>query len=105
MKKEIGARIRSIREDMHLTKNKFAELLGISSQYLGIVECGKSCLSIEKIEILCDVTNLSADYILFGKNTTLKQETSEILSEFTDDEIEKGCDTLKKLAFFIKSIK
>ncbi len=104
MKKEIGARIKSIRENMHLSKNKFAKLLGISGQYLGVIESGKSCLSIEKIKILCDLTNLSADYILFGKNITIKQETSKMLSKFTDDQIEKGCDTLKKLAYFIKSI-
>ena len=42
--------------------------------------------------------------ILFGKNTNLEHETNVILSTFTDEQIELGCDTLKKLAVFIKSI-
>ena len=103
MKQEIGKRIKEIRENMNMTKESFAKLLGISGQYLGVVEHGKSYLSIEKIKILCELTNLSADYILFGKNHNTVNETSKILSEFTDSEIESACDTLKKLAVFIKN--
>ena len=85
-------------------KEEFSKLLGISGQYLGIVERGKSCLSIEKLKRLCDLTNTSADYILFGKNNNIKSETSKILESFSNEEIELGCETLKKLAVFIKSI-
>lgn len=104
MKVEIGKRIKNIRENMNMTKESFAKLLGISGQYLGMIEHGKSYLSIEKLKILCDITNLSADYILFGKDTNIKNETREILSEFSDEQLEIGCDTLKKLALFIKYI-
>ena len=52
MKQEIGKRIKEIRENMNMTKESFAKLLGISGQYLGVVEHGKSYLSIEKIKIL-----------------------------------------------------
>lgn len=105
MKKEIGIRIRNIRENMNMTKESFAKLLGISGQYLGTVEHGKSCLSIGKLKILCDITNMSADYILFGKDNNITNNTKAILSEFTDVQLEQGCDTLKKLALFIKNSK
>lgn len=103
MKAEIGKRIKNIRENMNMTKESFAKQLGISGQYLGMVERGKSYLSIEKLKILCDITNLSADYILFGKDNNIKNDTKEILSEFSDDQLEIGCDMLKKLALFIKN--
>lgn len=103
MKEEIGKRIKEIRENMNMTKESFAKLLGISGQYLGIVERGKNYLSIEKLKILCDITNLSADYILFGKDCNKQNTTKEILSEFTDEQLEIGCDVLKKLALFIKN--
>ncbi|MBP3502855.1 MAG: helix-turn-helix transcriptional regulator [Clostridia bacterium] len=103
MKAEIGKRIKNIRENMNMTKEGFAKLLGISGQYLGMVERGKSYLSIEKLKILCDITNLSADYILFGKDDNIKNDTKEILSEFSDKQLEIGCDLLKKLALFIKN--
>ncbi len=102
MKEEIGKRIKKIREDMGLTKEKFAKLLGISGQYLGVVEHGKSYLSTEKLKILCDLTNLSADYILFGKDNNMIDDTQKLLSEFSIEQIESGCETLQKLALFIK---
>lgn len=104
MKEEIGKRIKQVREDMGMTKEKFANLLGISGQYLGVIEHGKSYLSIEKLKILCDLTNLSADYILFGKDSNIVDNTQEVLSEFSDKQIEIGCETLQKLALLIKSL-
>ncbi len=102
MKEEIGKRIKQIREDMGMTKEKFANLLGISGQYLGVVEHGKSYLSIEKLKILCDITNLSADYILFGKDNNIVDNTKQVLSGFSDKQIELGCETLQKLALLMK---
>lgn len=103
MKEKIGKRIKSIREQMKLTKEDFAKAIGISGQYLGIIERGGSCLSVEKLKVLCDFTNLSADYILFGKDKDVVNNTKELLSNFTEEQIELGCETLKKLAIFIQS--
>ena len=104
MKKEIGLRIRDIRESKHMSKEAFAKMIGISGQYLGVLERGGSCLSVEKLKRLWDVTGLSADYILFGKDVNLGYSTNKLLNEFTDEQIEAGCDTIKKLANFIKSM-
>lgn len=104
MKEEFGLRIKNIRENMKMTKEEFAKLIGISGQYLGLVEHGKNYLSIEKLKVLCDLTNLSADYILFGKDTNLIDNTSILLSEFSQEEIRNGCETLKKLALMLKNM-
>jgi len=102
MKEAVGKRIREIRENMGMTKEKFAKLLGISGQYLGVVEHGKSYLSIEKLKILCDLTNSSSDYILFGKDNDIIINTQEVLSEFSNEQIEAGCEALQKLSFLLK---
>ena len=102
MKEEIGKRIRNIREGMNMTKENFAKKIGISGQYLGLIEHGKNYLSIEKLKVLCDFTHLSADYILFGKDENVVNDTKNRLSEFTDNQIELGCDMLKKLALLLK---
>lgn len=104
MKEEFGLRIKNIRENMKMTKEEFAKLIGISGQYLGLVEHGKNYLSIEKLKVLCDLTNLSADYILFGKDTNLIDNTIILLSEFSQEEIKNGCETLKRLALMLKNI-
>lgn len=104
MKKEIGKRIQTIRENMNMTKEGLGRILGISGQYLGMIEHGKSSLSIEKLKILCDLTNFLADYILFGKETNIVDHTKTMLSELTDEQLQIGCKTLKNLCLFIKSI-
>lgn len=105
MKEEIGKRIREIRENMNLTKEDLAKELGMSGQYLGMIEHGKSYLSIEKLKILCELTNLSSDYILFGKDPKITDSTKELLCDFTVEQLQSGCETLKSLAIFIKNSK
>lgn len=102
MKEEIGLRIRNIRENMKLTKEELASMLGISGQFLGMIEKGKNSISIEKLEILCNITHLSADFILFGKDNNLKDNTKKILENYTDKQIETACTMLKNIALFIK---
>lgn len=104
MREEIGKRIKEIRESMNMTKESFAKKLGISGQYLGIVERGGSYLSIEKIKALCDFTNLSADYILFGQNKNVVTDTEKLLTKFSNTQIEEGCNALKDLARFLKTL-
>lgn len=103
MKKEIGKRIQKLREDMNITKEAFAKEIGISGQYLGLIERGKNYLSIEKLKLLCDFTNTSADYILFGKDQNILNNTKNVLSEFSNEQLTIACETLKDLAIFIKS--
>ena len=52
LRKEIGLRIKNIRLNMNITKQKMAELLGISGQYLGMIERGEGTLSIDKLKVL-----------------------------------------------------
>lgn len=102
LKEEIGLRIRNIRIDMNLTKQQLANMLGISGQYLGMIERGKGCLSFEKLQILCNLTGLSADYILFGKDSTVPLELKNALSEYSDEQIDTGLIVLKDFATFLK---
>lgn len=104
LKEEIGLRIRNIRIDMKLTKKQLASMLGISGQYLGMIERGRGCLSFEKLQMLCDLTNLSADYILFGKDVNVPLEINNALSKYSDEQISSGLAVLKDFANFLKQI-
>lgn len=103
LKKEIGARIKEARINMDMSKEKLARYLGISGQYLGMIEKGNGSLSYDKLEKLCKLTSLSSDYILFGKDYCLPKETSKILSVYNEEQISSGCKTLEDLALFLKS--
>ena len=88
---------------MNMSKECFAKKLGITGQYLGMVEKGQCYLSIEKLKKLCDLTELSADYILFGKNYSLTADTKKIISEFSEKQIETACIAIKDIAMLIKN--
>jgi transcriptional regulator with XRE-family HTH domain len=103
MKEEIGLRIKQIRIQKHMTKEAFAKELGISGQFLGIIERGNSCLSIEKLERLCDFTGLSADYILFGKERNAANDLKNLVSTLNNDELEAAYKFLNEVSVIIQN--
>lgn len=105
LKKEIGKRVEIIRNDMGKTKEKLAKELGITPQYLGIVEKGESALSYEKLQKLCKISGCSADFVLFGKDAQIEEKTKMLLKEFSYDEIQKACEAIKQIAIFMKETK
>lgn len=59
-------RIRTAREKMGYTREKFAEKLDVSVSYLAELERGRTGISVKLLVKVCGVLGLSADYILFG---------------------------------------
>lgn len=90
---------------MRKTKEEFSKELGITPQYLGIVESGKSALSYSKLEKLCELSGLSADYIVFGREIELEEKVKKLLDEYTYGEIQEACEAIKQIAIFMKESK
>jgi transcriptional regulator with XRE-family HTH domain len=63
---QVGRRIRSSRELMGLSRERFAELCDISDSFLADVERGKKSLTVKTLNKICVAANLSADYIVLG---------------------------------------
>ena len=64
--KDIGARIRLERENLNLTREKFAEILDLSSFYIGQIERGDRKMSLETLVKIANTLHLSVDYLLKG---------------------------------------
>ena len=64
---EMGRRIRSKREFLNLTREELAERVDVSSQFISDIEYGHKGMSIRRLYMLCQVLDVSADYILAGK--------------------------------------
>ncbi len=100
---ERGKRIKFIREnELHMNKTQLAREIGVSSQFLGLVEDGKGNLVYRSIKKLRDLSGHSADYILYGLDDSVINETKEILSNYTEQEIHKALELLNEIAIFIK---
>lgn len=65
-KKEIGKRIRQIREEKEITRDQLAEKAEITSKFLYELENGKKGLSAKTLLKIANALSCSCDYILLG---------------------------------------
>ncbi len=65
---EIGIRISRARKNKKLTQEKLAELLDVSVKHISAVERGKSSLSLEKLISICNILDVSLDYLVNGNS-------------------------------------
>ncbi|MDD5754540.1 MAG: helix-turn-helix transcriptional regulator [Methylococcales bacterium] len=66
MNDEIRCRIKALRNKKGITQSKLGEILGISQNAISLIESGKNKPSVQQIETLSGVFDVSADYLLFG---------------------------------------
>ena len=98
-----GLRIKNIREnELHMNKTDFAKEIGISSQFLGLVENGKGNLVYKSIKKLRDLSGHSADYILYGLDDTIITETRKCLENYSESDIINALQIIKNLTIFMK---
>lgn len=99
---ERGVRIRKIRENLKLNKVELARKIGISGQFLGLIEEGKGNLAYRSIKKLMNISGHSADYILYGLDDSVINDTKKLLSKYNKKEIMHSMNALKEIAMFIK---
>ena len=78
----VGARIRTIRENMGYTRERFSD-----------VERGNKSLTTKTLYKICSSTNASADYILLGKSETSASQKSK-----------RDQESLDMIAFYLQSL-
>lgn len=103
VKKQIGARIRLMRENAGYTREKFGELCGLSPRFIANVELGDATFSLDSLITVCRVLSCSSDYVLFGDtiNADIWSKTISRL-EHTDKRYQPTVD--KALQGILESI-
>ncbi|KPI55136.1 hypothetical protein KW94_03800 [Clostridioides difficile] len=86
---DIGKRLKICRNELNLTQDEFAEILGISLTYYGQIERGINAPSLEKIFLLYLKLNIDPTYLITGK----------LFYNLNVDEILENCQSDKKHAF------
>ncbi len=67
IKKEMGKRIEELREERGITRERLAEISGISTKFLYEIERGKKGFSAETLLKITSALSCSGDYILRGE--------------------------------------
>ena len=70
--KELGAKIKKLREEKHLTKNALANLAGVSPTYIYKVEEGISSPTVEYLGYICWGLGITLDQFFATKKESDK---------------------------------
>lgn len=95
-KTDIGKRIHKIRIQNEYTQAEFAEAIDISINFLSEIENGKKGLSQDTLAKICQHMDVSADYILFGKETK-ELSILQIANSLTLSELDTTIEYLESL--------
>ena len=80
--KEVGARIRLLREAQHDSQEKLAQTLNVSRELISKIESGRQYPSVLVLARLSDLYGVSTDYILFGisQEQNLTQQIDQVIA-------------------------
>ncbi len=103
---EIGERIRTIRESMSMSREKFSEMIDISEVFLGQIERGECSLSLKTLSSIITNTGNSADFILYGReedNNAYIKKINRLLLHSSDNFLEFIYTLISDIQKFDKS--
>ena len=93
--KAMGQRIMIRRKSLHMTQEELAERIGVSTQMISNLELGKKAIRPDNLVKVCDVLELSADFILTGNRTqTAVDIVSDKLIQLTAEELRMVSDMI-----------
>ena len=104
---KIGERIRSIRENMSLSREKFSEMIDISEVFLDQIERGECSLSLKTLANIIAFSGASSDFILFGDESknSVEKKIDRILSKASDETVEFIYTIINEIYKYNKKIK
>ena len=93
-KVEIGRRVRVRREFLELSRDRLAEMIDVSPQFLSDIEYGHKGMSVKTLFALSQVLRISADFLLAGKvdqteekALQFREEINAMLDHFSEDQL------------------
>ncbi len=77
--KQIGQRIRNERIKLNLNRDKFAEILDLSTNFVGQIERGEKKMSLSTLIKISDCLHISLDFLIRGKEISSDKVDQEDL--------------------------
>ncbi len=100
--KLMGARIRKQRELSGYTREQIAEKLDVSAKFCSDIELGIKGMSLQTLTKLCNILDMSSDYILYGDTENPDTDTAISLVQKCPDEYKTNLNTI--IRAFINSV-
>lgn len=101
----IGLRIREIRETFQMTQAAFSEKCDLSESFLAAVESGRKGVTAKTIYKICTAMNISADYLILGRNNGFEQDTLiELINSMDKVSAESAIRILREYIYAIHRV-
>jgi transcriptional regulator with XRE-family HTH domain len=101
LRKAMGKRLRGVREDFGMSREELSAELGITPNFLGLIERGGRGISAEKLVKICEIFQCTSDYLLTGKEKFASNIPCSPLAMSID--LLLNDNAKQKLSEFIKS--
>lgn len=100
----VGERIRKLRKQFNMSREKFSEIIDIPEVFLGQIEWGERSLSLKTLSKIVAYTGSSSDYILFGKleNADTINKINNILNNCSSETVEYIYDLIHSSFTYLK---
>ena len=104
---EVGERIRGIREELKMNRERFSEMIDVSDVFLGQIERGERSLSLKTLCRIVSFTGVSTDFILFGNNdnNSTVHKINRILAKSSEANIKYFYEIINCPHVFFKTYK
>lgn len=105
--KEMGARVRTARQNLNLSQVEFAELAQLHPTYVSQIENGKANMSIDVFIRLTEALQVSADWLLRSEVPSVTQlqnnEVTALISDCSPSERKAIIKMIKELKIALRS--
>ena len=100
LNKEIGYRVRKLREKNGYSRDVLSELANLSNTFIADIESGKKGMTVESLVKLCNALHVTPDYLVYGAT----RECDGTIGALLDKLSEADRDRVKELIrVFIKT--
>lgn len=76
--KAIGQRIRFRRLELDLSQEDLAELVGVSTSFIGHIERAEKSATLDTFDAIISALGLSWDYLMYGVNIRCDQQECQL---------------------------
>lgn len=99
---EIGKRIRQIRKEYGYTQEQLAECAEISVDFVGLIETGRSSMSLKNLAKIASTLNVTTDYLIFGTSPYKENVRINTMLSVVPDNKRKQVEKL--IALFLNAL-
>ena len=93
----MNERIKALRKELKMSQDVFAEKLGLTKNYISLVENGNRNLSEQSIKVLCSILNVNEEWLRTGNGKMFKSRTREQeIGAFVSDTMALGDENFQK---------